>query len=153
MLLRNTRAKAEQVPGQRKSVKQDQEQVVRGAEEELIEYDAELVKELIASGGSLEAAIRQIVTSEGIASTLQAHNGQPAYWAGAASLAHDPEAALAYLKEAADLYPGSEVVLSSLVEANHYTTRKPVIQRFRKKCGFSVFRCGQVANCQIFVAR
>ncbi len=118
MLLRNTRAKAEQVPGQRKSVKQDQEQVVRGAEEELIEYDAELVKELIASGGSLEAAIRQIVTSEGIAFTLQAHNGQPAYWAAAASLAHDPEAALAYLKEAADLYPGSEVVLSSLVEAN-----------------------------------
>jgi len=118
MLLHNTRATAEQVPDQRKSVKQDQEQVVQGAEEELIEYDGELVKELIDSGGSLEAAIRQIVTSKGIDSTLKDHNGQPSYWAAAASLAHDPDAALAYLKEAADLYPGSEVVLSSLVEAN-----------------------------------
>lgn len=118
MLLRNTRAKAEQVPDQRKTAKQDQEQIVRGAEEEVVEYDAEQVKVLIESGGSLEAAIRKIVTSEGIASTLQGHNGQPSYWAAAASLAHDPKAALAYLKEAADLYPDSEVVLSSLVEAN-----------------------------------
>jgi tetratricopeptide (TPR) repeat protein len=118
MLLNNTRGTAEQVPDQGKTVKQDQEQVVQDAEEELIEYDAELVRELIESGGSLKSAIRQIVTSEGIASTLKAHNGQPAYWAAAASLAHNPEAALAYLNEAVDLYPGSEVVLSSLVEAN-----------------------------------
>jgi tetratricopeptide (TPR) repeat protein len=118
MLLHNTRATKEHVQDQEKTVKQDQEQTVQGAEEELIEYDAELVRELIESGGSLESAIRQIVTSKGIASTLKAHNGQPAYWAAAASLAHDPEAALEYLTEAADLYPGSEVVLSSLVEAN-----------------------------------
>lgn len=117
MLLHNTRATAQQAPDQGKTVKQDKEQAVQGAEEGLIEYDAEVVRELINSGGSLEAAVRKIVTSDRVASTLNAHNGQPAYWAAAASLAHEPEAALKYLKEAADLHPGSEVVLSSLVEA------------------------------------
>ncbi len=118
MVLHNTRAKASPAPGGQKTAGQTQEQAVPGdTEETAVEYDAEMVREIISSGGGLEAAIRQIVTSGVIASTLQSHYEQAAYWAAAATLAHDPEAALAYLEEAVGLYPKSEIVLSALVEA------------------------------------
>ncbi len=117
MLLHNTRATDQQEPDRKKTTRQDQEQAVRDTEKELVKYDAKVVRELIDSGGGLEAAVRKIVTSDSVASTLEAHSGQPAYWAAAASLAHNPEEALEYLKQAAELHPGSEVVLSSMVEA------------------------------------
>ncbi len=49
---------------------------------------------------------------------MQEHNEDPAYWVAAASLAQDPEAALAYLEQAAELYPDSSMALTSLVEAH-----------------------------------
>jgi hypothetical protein len=52
-----------------------------------------------------------------MAKTLQEHAGHPTYWAAAASLAPDQETALAYLKEAAKLYPDCPAVLSALVSA------------------------------------
>ena len=117
MVLNNTRAKVESVPVERQAIERAREQAVQEADQEQpVEYDAEMVKKIVSAGG-LEAAVRQIVTSDGIASTLDTHNEQPVYWAAAATLAHDPETALAYLEEAARLYPDSKVVLSSLVEA------------------------------------
>jgi len=95
-----------------------QQQDVIEDEEEIVKYDADMLREMISSAGGLEEAIRQIVTSEGIDSTLQEHNENPAYWVAAASLAQDPEAALAYLEEAAKLYPDSSMALTSLVEAH-----------------------------------
>jgi tetratricopeptide (TPR) repeat protein len=118
MVLNNTRAKVGSVPVERQAIERARQQVVQEAEQEQpVEYDAEMVKKIISAGGGLEAAVRRIVTSDAIASTLETHNEQPLYWAAAATLAHDPEAALAYLEEAARLYPDSKVVLSSLVEA------------------------------------
>jgi len=82
------------------------------------QYDIETVKNMIAvAGGDLEAAVRQIVTSEGLDAFLQAHGEQPAYWVAAASLMPDREAALKYLEEAANLHPDSPAVLSALVQA------------------------------------
>jgi len=72
---------------------------------------------LTASGGNLDAALHQIVTPDGMARTLEEHAGQPKYWTAAASLAPDQETALAYLQEAAKLYPDSPAVLSALVSA------------------------------------
>ncbi len=95
-----------------------QQQDVKEDEEEIVKYDADMLREMISSAGGLQETIRQIVTSEGIDSTLQEHNEDPAYWVAAASLAHDPEAALAYLEEAAKLYPDSSMALTSLVEAH-----------------------------------
>jgi len=44
------------------------------------QYDIETVKNMIAvAGGDLEAAVRQIVTSEGLDQFLQEHGEQPAY--------------------------------------------------------------------------
>ncbi|MHC4705148.1 MAG: hypothetical protein ACYTFQ_31750 [Planctomycetota bacterium] len=118
MVLNNTRAKAELAPAQRQAIERAQEQIAEQTEQEQpVEYDVEMIKEIVSAGGGLEAAVREIVTSERIASTLDAHNEHPVYWAAAATLAHDPEEAAAYLEEAAKLYPDSKVVLSSLVEA------------------------------------
>jgi tetratricopeptide (TPR) repeat protein len=118
MVLNNTRAKVGSVPVERQAIERAPQQVVQEADQQQpVEYDAEMVKKIISAGGGLEAAVRRIVTSDRIASTLETHNEQPLYWAAAATLAHDPEAALAYLEEAARLYPDSKVVLSSLVEA------------------------------------
>jgi len=100
-----------------------QQQDVIEDEEEIVKYDADMLREMISSAGGLEEAIRQIVTSEGIDSTLQEHNENPAYWVAAASLAQDPEAALAYLEEAAKLYPDSSMALTSLVEAHFVQDR------------------------------
>ncbi len=81
-------------------------------------YDIDAVKRLlVASGGDLDAAVRQIMAPEQTAKTLQEHAGNPTYWAAAASLAPDQETALAYLQEAAKLYPDSPAVLSALVSA------------------------------------
>ncbi|MBN1509245.1 MAG: hypothetical protein JW955_20540 [Sedimentisphaerales bacterium] len=80
--------------------------------------DIDALKKMVASaGGDLDAAVRQIMTTGAVDRTLQAHAGQPAYWAAAASLAPDQETALEYLKEAARLYPDSPAVLSALVSA------------------------------------
>jgi tetratricopeptide (TPR) repeat protein len=111
-------------------VKQDaKEQVVieqkqqQSVEEEIVKYDADMVREMMSSAGGLKEAIRRIVTSDGIDSTLQQHNENPAYWVAAASLAQDPNSALAYLEQAAGLYPDSSMALTSLVEA-HITQKK-----------------------------
>lgn len=81
-----------------------------------VQYDAESVMKMIASG-SLKDAINRIITSEGIGSTLQQHGEDPAHWAAAASLSQDPNSAVAYLEEAAGLYPDSSMVISSLINA------------------------------------
>lgn len=81
-------------------------------------YDIEGVKGILAaSGGSLDAAVHQIVTPEGIRRMLEEYGDRPVYWAAAATLAGDPETALAYLDEAAKLYPDAPAVLSALVGA------------------------------------
>lgn len=81
-------------------------------------YDIEAIKEILsASGGDLESVVRQIATPEAIRRMLEKYGDRPACWAAAASLAPDPETALAYLEEAAALYPDSPAVLSALVGA------------------------------------
>ncbi len=95
-----------------------QQQSVEGDEGKIVKYDADMVRNMMSSAGGLEETIRRIVTSEGIDSTLQRHNENPAYWVAAASLAKDPEAALAYLEDAAELYPDSSMTLTSLVGAH-----------------------------------
>jgi len=81
-------------------------------------HDIESIKQMLAaSGGNLDAALHQIVTPDGMGRTLEEHAGQPMYWTAAASLAPDQETALAYLQEAARLYPDSPAVLSALVSA------------------------------------
>jgi len=117
MVLNNTRAKAALAPAERRAIKRAQQQIDREAQQQPVKYGVEMIKEIVSSGGGLEAAVRQIVTSDRIASTLETHSEHPLYWAAAATFADDPEAALAYLEEAAKLYPDSKVVLSSLVEA------------------------------------
>ena len=104
--------------------KQDaKEQVVveqkpqQNAEEEIVKYDAESVMKMLSSGGSLKDAINRIISSEGIDSTLQQHGENPTHWVAAASLAQDPEGALEYLEQAAELYPDSSMALTSLVGA------------------------------------
>ena len=96
----------------------EKQQDVKDDKEEIVKYDTDMVREMMSSGGSLEDAIGRIITSEGIDSTLQEHNENPAYWVAAASLAQDPDAALAYLEEAVGLYPDSSMALTSLVEAH-----------------------------------
>jgi tetratricopeptide (TPR) repeat protein len=118
MVLNNTRAKAALAPAERQAIEQARQQIDREAEQQPpVKYGVEMIKQIISSGGGIEAAVRQIVTSDRIASTLEAHGEQPLYWAAAATLAHEPETAVAYLEEAAKLYPDSKVVLSSLVQA------------------------------------
>lgn len=82
-----------------------------------VQYDAESVMKMISSGGSLQDAIRRIITSEGIDSTLQKHSGNPAHWVAAATLAKDPEAAMVYNEQAAALYPDSSMALASLISS------------------------------------
>jgi len=101
-------AVAEQIPKQQ-SVEDDEAKPVK--------YDAEMVIEILSSGGNLQDAIRRIITSEGIDSTLHQHGEDPAHWVAAASLARDPEAALVYHEQAAALYPDSSMALSSLINA------------------------------------
>jgi tetratricopeptide (TPR) repeat protein len=93
------------------------QQSVEEAEEEIVKYDADMLREMIISAGGLEGAIRQIVTSEGLDSTLQQHGEDPAHWVAAASLARDSEAALVYHEQAAALYPDSSMAISSLINA------------------------------------
>jgi hypothetical protein len=94
------------------------QQSVEEAEEVIVKYDADMLREMITSADGLEGAIRQIVTSNGIDSTLQQHDENSAHWVAAASLAQDPEAKLAYLEEAAELFPDSTMAHTSLVEAH-----------------------------------
>jgi len=72
---------------------------------------------ILSSGGNLQDAIRQIITSEGVDSTLQHHSEDPAHWVAAASLTQDPDAAMVYQEQAATLYPDSSMALSSLINA------------------------------------
>jgi len=81
-----------------------------------VQYDAEMVMEMISSG-RLQDAIRRIITPEGIDATLQQHGEDPAHWVAAASLARDPEAALVYHEQAAALFPDSSMAISSLINA------------------------------------
>ena len=88
------------------------------AEGEGAKYDVEAMKKLLTSSeGDLDGLISQILTAEGLSSTLEDHSEDPTYWVTAASLVKDKDEALKYLEEAATLFPKSAVVLSSLVEA------------------------------------
>ena len=81
-------------------------------------YDIASVREMLAaSGGNLESAVHEIVTAEGIDSILEKYGDRPVYWTAAASLAADPETAMAYLEEAVKIYPDSPAVLSAFVGA------------------------------------
>jgi tetratricopeptide (TPR) repeat protein len=81
-------------------------------------YGAEAIKEMLAaSGGDLGSVVRRLATPEAIRRMLEKYGDRPACWAAAASLAPDPETALAYLEEAAKLYPDSPAILSALVGA------------------------------------
>ncbi|MHC4438004.1 MAG: tetratricopeptide repeat protein [Planctomycetota bacterium] len=93
-------------------------QSVEEAENITVKYDADMLREMITSADGLQGAVREIVTSEGIDSTLQEHDGNSAHWVAAASLAQDPETKLAYLEEAAALFPNSSMAQTSLVEAH-----------------------------------
>lgn len=118
----NERPAPKQVTTEQVPAEQKKEQVAKDDEDEgavqepPILYDAELVMEMISSG-QLQDAIRQIVTPDGIDSTLQQHGENPAHWVAAASLARDPEAALVYNEQAVVLYPDSPMALSSLINA------------------------------------
>jgi len=116
-LKQNKPAQVRQDARDQKPIEQKQQQSVEDAKEEIVKYDADMVREMISSTGGLEEAIRQIVTSAGIDSTLQQHSENPAHWVAAASLAQDPEAALEYLEQAAELFPDSSMALTSLVGA------------------------------------
>jgi tetratricopeptide (TPR) repeat protein len=118
MMQQNKPAEVIQDAKEQVVVEEKQQQSVEEVEEEIVKYDVDMLREIILSAGSLQEAIRQIVTSEGVDSTLQEHNENPAYWVAAASLAQDPEAKLAYLEEAAELFPDSSMALTSLVEAH-----------------------------------
>jgi tetratricopeptide (TPR) repeat protein len=120
MLQQNKPAEVKQDVKEQVVIEQKQQQSV---EEEIVKYDADMVREMMSSAGGLKEAIRRIVTSDGIDSTLQQHNENPAYWVAAASLAQDPNSALAYLEQAAGLYPDSSMALTSLVEA-HITQKR-----------------------------
>ena len=83
-----------------------------------VRYDGEAIRKLLkSSDNNLDAVLRQILTPDGIAATLERHSGDPNFWAAAAFLSQDSDTAINYLEEAARLYPKSPVVLSSLVEA------------------------------------
>jgi tetratricopeptide (TPR) repeat protein len=114
-------AEAKQDTGGQKVSEQEPQQSIdaenaREVREPPVQYDAESVMKMISSG-SLKDAINQIITSEGIDSTLQQHSEDPAHWAAAASLAQDPNSAVAYLEQAAGLYPDSPMLISSLINA------------------------------------
>lgn len=116
-LKQNKPAQVRQDVRDRKPIEQKQQQSVEDAKEEIVKYNADMVREIISSAGGLKEAIRRIVTSEGIGSTLQQHSENPAHWVAAASLTQDPEASLEYLEQAAELYPDSSMALTSLVGA------------------------------------
>ncbi|HCO96038.1 MAG TPA: hypothetical protein DIU00_19210 [Phycisphaerales bacterium] len=117
MMQQDKSAEAEQDAQEQVVVEQIPQQKVEEAEEEVVKYDADMVREMMSSAGGLEETIRRIVTSEGIGSTLQQHSENPAHWVAAASLAKDPDASLEYLEQAAELYPDSSMALTSLVGA------------------------------------
>lgn len=122
MMQQNKPAEVKQDAKEQKPIEQKQQQSVEDVKE-IAKYNVDMVREIISSAGGLKEAIRRIVTSEGIDSTLQQHNENPAYWVAAASLAQDPNSALAYLEQAAGLYPNSSMALTSLVEA-HITQKR-----------------------------
>jgi len=115
MIQQNASAEVIQDANEQVVIGQKQQQDVKDTEEEVVKYDADMVREMMSSGGGLEETIRRIVTTEGISSTLQQHSDNPAHWVAAASLAKDPEASLEYLEQAAELYPDSSMALTSLV--------------------------------------
>jgi tetratricopeptide (TPR) repeat protein len=118
-----TISEATQDAGEQELAKQVQQQQVKDAEdtgtvrEQPVKYDAETVMKMISSGGSLQDAIRRIITSEGIDSTLQQHGEDATHLVAAASLTPDPDAAQDYLEQAAVMYPDSAMAISSLINA------------------------------------
>jgi len=117
MVLNNTRAKAAPAPAEEQTAERAQEQIARQTEQqETVTYDIDTIREILSTGGGFEAAVKQIVTSDRIGATLAAHSEHPVYWAAAATFDDNPETAIAYLEEAAKLYPDSKILLSSLVE-------------------------------------
>jgi len=115
MIQQNASAEVIQDANEQVVIGQKQQQDVKDTEEEVVKYDADMVREMMSSGGGLQETIRRIVTTEGIDSTLQQHSDNPAHWVAAASLAKDPDASLEYLEQAAELYPDSSMALTSLV--------------------------------------
>jgi len=117
MMQQNKPAEVKQDAKERVVVEKKPQQNIEEAEEEVVKYDAESVMKMFSDGGSLEDAIDRIISAEGVDSTLQQHSENPAHWVAAASLAQDPEGALEYLEQAAELYPDSSMALTSLVGA------------------------------------
>jgi tetratricopeptide (TPR) repeat protein len=121
-LQQKTISEAKQDAGEQKVVKQSQQQIKDAEDtgtvrEQPVKYDAEMVMKMISSGGSLQDAIRRIITSEGIDSVLVQHGEDAVHLVAAASLTQDPDAALDYLEQAAVMYPDSAMAISSLINA------------------------------------
>jgi len=123
MMQQNKPADVKQEAKEQVIVEQKPQQDAEEAKEKIVKYDVESVMKMLSAGGSLKDAIGRIISSKGVDSTLQQHSGNPAHWVAAASLAKDPEAALEYLEQAADLFPDSSMALTSLVEA-HITAER-----------------------------
>ena len=69
MVLNNTRAKAALAPAERQAIEHAREQIARKAErEEAVAYDIDAIKEIISAGGGLDAAVKQIITPDRVAS-------------------------------------------------------------------------------------
>ena len=118
MMQQNKPADVKQEAKEQAVVEQKPQQNAEEAKEKIVKYDVESVMKMLSAGGSLKDAIGRIISSKGVDSTLQQHSGNPAHWVAAASLAKDPEEALEYLEQAADLFPDSSMALTSLVEAH-----------------------------------
>jgi len=69
------------------------------------------------SGGDLNQVVRQVVSPEGLNTSLQQHADQPAYWVAAASLCGDRAQAMQYLETAAFRFPESALAQAALIEA------------------------------------
>ena len=117
MMQLNKSAELKQDAKEQVVAEQKPQQNAEEAKEETVKYDVESVMKMLSAGGSLKDAIGRIISSGGVDSTLQKHSENPAHWVAAASLAQDPEDALGYLEQAADLFPDSSMALTSLVEA------------------------------------
>lgn len=81
-------------------------------------YDLTRLKAMVqASGGSLDAVVREVLPPERLDATLQRHATQPAFWVAAASMCADRHQAMQYLEAAAARFPDSAIAQAALIEA------------------------------------
>jgi len=81
-------------------------------------YDIAKLKGMAAaSGGNLDGLIRQILTPDRLAATLNRHANEPGFWVAAASLCGDPAQARLYLQTAATRFPESAIAQAAFVES------------------------------------